>query len=45
MLTNNHVMCDVNQIINDNSVSNLGVTQSSSVYGSAGTNLNILSNN
>ena len=45
MLTNNHVMCDVNQIIDDNSISNLGITQGSPVYGCAGTDLDIVSNN
>ena len=45
MVTNNHVMCDVNQIIDYNPISNLGITQSSPINGCAGTALDIVSNN
>ena len=45
VFANYHVMCDVNQIIDYNPISNLGITQGSPVYGCAGTDLDIVSNN
>ena len=44
MFADNHVMCDVNQVIDDNPVPDLCIAQGTSVYGSTRANLNIVSN-